>query len=402
MEQLDTKKWLYVIGLDAADTTFPETHNADLIVGGVRHLELLKANGSVAGELMTWKSPLTDTIVDILAFRGKKVVVLATGDPQYYGIGVTLSKHVDINEMEIRPARSAFSLAASRLGWALSEVECLTLHGRPLEMLLPHLQPCAKLFALSHDKTTPKLVAEMLVEHGYREATIHILENMGAKSERHLSTSAQDFDFEDLADLNTLAIEIPNRNHTAFLPRYTSLPDDAFQSDGQLTKQEVRAATLSALKPYRHATLWDVGAGCGSIAIEWMRMDKTMKAIAFEHQAKRIELIKQNRKHLGVPLLKVVEGDALEMIEAYDSPDAIFIGGGITLEGLFEACFEKLKQGGTLVANVVTAESEAKCFELYKAYGGDLTRIAISRAKPVGKFTGWESLMPVTQFRIKK
>ncbi|MCP4379965.1 MAG: precorrin-6y C5,15-methyltransferase (decarboxylating) subunit CbiE [Hyphomicrobiales bacterium] len=372
---------------------------AEVLVGGKRHLAMVPEDGR---ERLTWTTPIGSLIEVIVARRGARVCILATGDPMAYGIGVTLARRVAKEEMIVVPRPSAFSLAAARLTWALSEVDCLTLHGRPLELIHPNVQPDAKLLLLSEDRRTPAKVAELLTERDYGGSVMTVLEHMGGGRERIIEGTAAAWSCDDLADLNTIAVTCVASPDAALLSRSPGLPDSAFHSDGLLTKQEVRAATLAALVPIPGQLLWDVGAGCGSIAIEWMRAAARTRAIAIERRPDRLALIADNAAALGAPTLEVVEGDAPQALRGLLPPDAVFIGGGATADGVFEACWKALRPGGRLVANVVTLEGEQAVLSWRQKVGGALTRIAASRAAPVGPFTGWRPLMPVTTFSVSK
>jgi precorrin-6Y C5,15-methyltransferase (decarboxylating) len=372
---------------------------AEILVGGERHLAMVP-NGTA--ERLTWASPLSQTVDEIKRRRGHKVVVLATGDPMWFGIGVTLARHIAADEMLIIPGISAFTLAASRLCWPLADVECLTLHGRALALMRPAIAPGAKLLLLANDGGTPMAVAKLLVELGYGPSRITVLEHVGAPQERQVTGSAQDWATEKVEDFNTIAVECNAGLHAVAHSRLAGLPDEAFDHDGQLTKQEVRAATLAALAPLPGQLLWDVGAGCGSISIEWLRAGGRMSAIAIERNPTRRDMISRNSLTLGTPALKIVDGEAPAALAGLPAPDAIFIGGGLSGPGLAEACWEALKPGGRLVANVVTVEGEAALFAARARWGGGLTRIAISRADVIGPHLGWRPLMPVTQYATVK
>ena len=321
-------------------------------------------------EKKTWPSPLMDLVHEIIARRGEKICILATGDPMQYGIGVTFAKRIPIEEMVIFPALSAFSLAVARLGWDLSNTQVITLHGRPLEMLIPHLSPGARILALSDNGKTPAHVAALLTQQGYGKSNVTVLEHMGGKDERKSEFLASDFTEQEIQDLNTIAIECPAHPNIIPLTTMPGLPDDAFVHDGQLTKQEIRSTTLSALSPFPGQTLWDVGAGCGSIGIEWMRCSPQNKAIAIESRKDRLDYIQQNRHRLGTPHLQIIEGSAPEKLDGLPAPDAIFIGGGLSGRKVFDTCWEALQTDGRLVANAVTVEGEQILFKLHQEHGG--------------------------------
>jgi precorrin-6B C5,15-methyltransferase / cobalt-precorrin-6B C5,C15-methyltransferase len=397
--------WLTVIGIgEDGIEGLPAIHRAtlaaaELIVGGARHLAML---GPVKAETQSWASPLSQTVEEILKRRNRPVVVLATGDPMHFGIGVTLAKRVAKDEIAIHPHLSAFSLAAARLAWPLADVECLTFHGRPIELLTAAVTPKQKLMILSHDSTTPGLVAARLTALGYGPSRFIVLEHMGGAKERVRETRAQDWGANDVADLNSIAIECVAGAHARILHRGFGLPDEAFHHDGQLTKREIRAAALSALGPLSGELLWDIGAGCGSIAIEWLRHDRGLKAVAIERDPQRAAMIRDNAAALGTPNLQLLEGEAPDVLHDLPTPDAVFIGGGTGRPGVIDAAWGALRSGGRLVAHAVTVESEQALFAGYHALGGDLTRLSIQRAQPIGGLHGWKPMMPVTQWRAVK
>lgn len=397
--------WLRVIGIgeDGLDGLTPTARalvdSAEVLIGGTRHLAMVPDDGRERHE---WPSPLSKLVETILTMRGRPVAVLATGDPMQFGIGATLAKHLPASEMAILPGPSAFSLAAARLAWPLSEVRTLTLHGRPLALLAAALQPGLKLMLLSDGRETPGQVAAYLTGAGFGASTMNVFEHMGGSSERRLDGTAADWPHPPGADFNTIAVALCQPDRPAALGPTPGLDDDLYESDGQLTKREVRAATLSALRPGPGQVLWDVGAGSGSIAIEWMRTDPLAKAVAIESNQERIKTIRLNADALGVPFLRIVEGRVPAALDGLEAPDAIFIGGGITGDGVLDACWSALKPGGKLVANVVTLEGEAALFAAQARLGGQLSRIAVSRAEPVGPYQGWRPLMSVTQWAVTK
>jgi precorrin-6Y C5,15-methyltransferase (decarboxylating) len=399
-------RWLSIVGLgeggwaelSAIGRSLVEA--AELIVGGERHLAMLPDH--VRGQRASWATPLRLTVEEIVGRRGHPVAVLATGDPMHYGVGVTLARAVPIDEMLILPAASAFSLAAARLGWPVADCECLTLHGRPLDRIAGLLSPGARLLLLSHDGSTPGLVAADLTRLGWGPSRLLTLEHMGGPKERTIEATAESWPATAIADLNTLAVECRPALGTLARPRLPGLPDDAFTIDGQLTKREVRAATLAALAPLPGERLWDVGAGCGSIAIEWLRAGRGMQANAIESNAVRCRLIAQNAATLGVPELEIQAGEAPDALRGLPRPDAVFIGGGLGAAGLVERCWEQLRAGGRLVANAVTLDGEVALVARQAELGGSLTRIAIARAEAVGGHLAWRPLMPVTQWAAVK
>lgn len=398
-------RWLSIVGIgeDGLAALSPCARSlideAEVLVGGERHLAMLPPDNR---ERLTWSRPLQKLADSITTRRDRRVCVLATGDPMWFGIGVTLAKHVPTTEMTIVPAPSAFALACARLGWPLSEVETVTLHGRPLELVLPAFYPGARILALSDGAETPGQLAALLCAQGYGGSHMTVLEHMGGSRERRREATAESWNADDVAAFNTVAIDCVAAPGASPRSRLAGLPDDAFEHDGQMTKREVRAATLAALSPIPGQRLWDVGAGCGSVAIEWMRADPRCTAMAVERHAARRDLMARNAVALGVPGLRIVAGEAPEALADLPHPDAVFIGGGLSRPDLLERCWQALASGGRLVANAVTVESEAALLDWYGRQGGNLTRIQISRAEQIGAFSGWRPAMPVTQFAAVK
>ena len=398
-------RWLSIIGigedgyaaLSPAARTLVE--NAELIIGGTRHLAMLPNN---AAKHMSWPSPLYDEVKNLPSYRDKSLCILATGDPFCFGIGRMIAAIIPTDEMTVIPSPSAFSLACARLGWSSQDIDTLTLHGRPAPLLEPAIQPNAKLLILAQNSKTPNEVAEKLIARGYEKSKLTVLERIGGNGERIRSTLAIDWAFNDSNPIHVIAAECIAGQNARHLSRLSVLPDEAFQHDGQITKQEVRAATLAALAPAPGQLLWDIGAGSGSISIEWMRLDRRSRAIAIESKADRLKIIAQNATALGTPELEIIGGRAPEIVKALAKPDAVFIGGGLSNKNIFETCWRALKPGGVLVANVVTVNSEQVLLSLQQAYGGSLTRIAITRISAVGTKSGWRPLMPVTQWRVVK
>ncbi len=396
---MNPSPWLTLVGIgeDGRDGLCLAARGAiaqaSLIVGGRRHLALV---GPVAAETMAWASPMEDTVPIILERRPRPVCVLASGDPFCFGIGAVLARVVDPAEMRCWPQPSAFSLAAARLGWALQDCALLSLCGRPLETLVPALQPGARILVLSADATTPGRVAELLRSSGLGVAVLTLLEAMGGPRERRRTTTAKSFDLAEIDPLNTMAIEIPAGAPCG--PLVPGRPDAVFDHDGQITKQDIRAVTLARLAPRRGEVLWDVGAGSGSVAIEWLLAHPANRAHAVERHPERAARIARNAAALGVPHLAIVAGRAPEALGGLPRPDAVFIGGGATAEGMVDVCRQALGSGGRLVINAVTIETQALLIEQFRQHGGHLSTIALSQADPVGGFHGWRSAMPVTQW----
>jgi precorrin-6Y C5,15-methyltransferase (decarboxylating) len=395
--------WLSIIGLgeDGLEGLTPTARalydQAEVLIGGERIFAMVPEDGR---QRLSWPSPLSALVEKIAARHGQRVCVLATGDPLHYGIGVALARRVPIEEMTIVPAVSAYTLACARLGWNRAEVETLSLHGRPLEPLHASLQPGAKLLLLGTGAETPARVAALLRGRGYGPSRIVVFEHMGGPKERRHQGTAEDWDVPGIAEFNTLAVDCLAGPGAALLPRAPGLPDAAFHHDGQMTKREVRAITLAALAPVPGQLLWDVGAGAGSVAIEWLRSDPRCRAIAIEREPGRIARIAGNAAALGVPGLEIVEGEAPAALEGLQPPDAVFLGGGVRTAGVFETAWAALRPGGRLVANAVTIEGAAALTRWYGDYDGELVGIAISRAGPVGGASALRPMMPVTQLRL--
>ncbi len=399
-----TEKWLSVIGIGEAGVANLSPlaqgfiDRASLIVGGKRHLAMLDSSQPS----MVWESPIESSIESILKYRGTPVCILASGDPLCYGIGVTLLRYISIDQITIIPAPSTFSLACARLGWSLTEVETLSLCGRSPDFLAGILAPNAQLLILSAGADTPQIVADLLTQRGYGDSQITVLEHLGGERERSISDIARSWSKSDVAALNIIAVECqidPSKTPLNCLP---GLPDSAYHHDGQLTKREVRAITLAALAPMPGELLWDVGAGCGSIGIEWLRSHPRCRAIAIEQHSHRLQFIADNMAALGTPHLQLIQGKAPAALPDLPTPDAIFIGGGVTAPGLLDTCWTALRSGGRLVANAVTVESELQLLQWHQQVGGELTRIAIQRTQNIGGFLGWKPLIPVTQLVVVK
>jgi precorrin-6Y C5,15-methyltransferase (decarboxylating) len=373
---------------------------APVVFGGARHLELMSP--LITGEAQAWLSPFERSVEAVLARQGKPTVVLASGDPFFYGVGATLSRHIPAAEMTVIPAPSSFSLAASRLGWPLQETAVLSLHGRPIDLIRPHLHPGRKILALTSDGKGPAELAALLKSSGFGPSELTILEALGGPHEKVSRQTAVDFTLSEINDLNICGIEVKAEAGARILPLSAGLADELFEHDGQITKREIRAVTLSALAPRHGELLWDIGAGSGSIGIEWMLADPSLRAIAIEASAERTARIRRNAANFGVPGLAIVEGEAPVALAGLPAPDAIFIGGGGSDTGVLDAAINQLKSGGRLVANAVTTEMEALLLAEQARRGGSLIRIDIARAAPVGRMSGWRPAMPVTQWSWTK
>ena len=392
--------WLTVVGVgeDGLDGLGGASRvaiaEAAVLIGGRRHLDMvpgLPGQERMGQERLAWPSPFSAD--PVLARRGTPVCVLASGDPMFWGVGATLARLLPDGEMRVLPAPSAASLAAARLGWPLQEVVVLSATGRPLEQVHRHLHQGARLLVLAGGGGDPARLAHLLRESGFGASRLFVLEHMGGARERRLEGIAADWPHAECAGLLVMAVECHGGPGWSGL---AGLPDEAYRHDGQLTKRDVRAVTLAYLAPRPGEVLWDVGAGSGSIGIEWMRSHPSCRALAIEADAARQALIAHNRNALGVPGLHLVAGFAPEALAGLDTPDAVFIGGGLTAEGVLETCWQALRPGGRLVANAVTLQSEALLTAWQARTAGTLTRLSVAHAGPLGRFDVWRTAMPVT------
>jgi len=395
-----TQRWLSLIGIGEDGALTPAARalidDAALIVGGSRHLALI---GATSAARMQWPSPFT--IDAVLARRGEKVVVLASGDPFFYGVGELISRHVAPDEMFCMPSPSAFAFAASRLCWSQQDCALLSLHGRAFERITPHFQPGRRLLVLSWDGTTPALLAEHLTSRGFGESVLHVLENLGGPRELARSARAASFALTDIGSLNTVGVELVAAPGARVIPLTPGLPDEWFEHDGQITKRDIRAVTLSALAPRKGELLWDIGAGSGSIGIEWMLADPANRAIAIEADPARAARIARNASSLGVPDLDIIMARAPEGLAGLALPDAIFVGGGADARVL-DIAWEALPQNGRIVVNAVTLETQSLLAQAFNEHGGDLAHVQIARARAVGCFHALDPAMPVLQWRAVK
>ncbi|WP_249678063.1 precorrin-6y C5,15-methyltransferase (decarboxylating) subunit CbiE [Pseudomonas abieticivorans] len=371
---------------------------AERVFGSPRQLELLPP--CLKAVRLGWPSPFS--VNPVLALRGSPVCVLASGDPMLFGVGATLARQVAAEELQVLPAPSSYSLAAARLGWPLQEVVTLSVVARPVAALSAQLFSGVRLLVLSNDASSPAAIAALLRERGFGPSRMTVLEHLGGSAERRLHGTAQDWADEAIADLNLVAIDCLAAADTPRLSRLAGLPDSAFNHDGQLTKRDVRAITLARLAPQPGELLWDVGAGSGSIGIEWMRAHPSCRALAIESDDGRQQLIEHNRDALGVPGLQLVRGRAPQALEGLERPDAIFIGGGVTRENVLATCWDQLRPGGRLVANAVTLQSELALVQWREQFGGELTRIHIAQAQPLGEFDTWRQALPITLLEAVK
>ena len=402
--QITARITIVGIGEDGLDGLTPKARGligeAEVLVGGKRHLSKVPAGGE---QRIDWDGGFDAVFDQIEKMKDRRVVVLASGDPLHYGVGANIVRRFGADQVNVIPAPGAFSLAAAAMGWPLADVECLTVHGRALEAVNLHLAPGRRLLVLSWDGETPEKLAGLLTARGFGPSRITVLGNLGGDDETRTEGTAENWTGETVPDFNTIAVECVAGDGADVLSRVPGLPDDAFEHDGLITKREVRAATIARLMPLPDQVLWDVGAGSGAVAIEWLRAEPSAKAFAVERDPARAAVIARNAANLGVPALKIVEGEAPEILSVIETvPDAVFVGGGASAAGLLEACWQALSPGGRLVANGVTLEAEQQLLAFRNEYGGDLTRLAVSRAAPIGRLHTFRPLKEVTQLAAVK
>lgn len=378
---------------------YEHAEKAEVFLGGKRHLAMIPS--SFSAEKIEWTKPFCKNFDIVDSFKGKNLCILASGDPMHYGIGATLVQRYGADRFLIFPSPSAFSLATAKLGWKRDTVTTVSLHGRDVNALTVLLQPARKILALTSDGEAIERIAQHLCQKGFGESAFYVLEHLGSKEKEkiHFFPSARlVFSKKRFAPLNLVAIECQTMDR--WYSPLSSLPDDAFIHDGQMTKMNIRAMSLSKLNPHPEALLWDIGGGSGSISIEWMRMGG--RCIIIEKNKKRCEMINQNAKNFGVSNFDLHEEEACSVLKNLDpAPDSIFIGGGLT-PAIFELCAHLLKKGGRLVANTVTVESEAILLMQQEKQGGEIYRIALSRLEKIGPYRGFKALMPVTQYCWEK
>ena len=398
-------KWLTVVGMGEdgweglSNRARLAIKSTDVIVGSTRLLSFLP---KTKAEIHEWPQPFSAVVEQIKPLAGRNTVILATGDPMNFGIVRKLLEFIPFEEMSIIPQVSAFSLAAARMGWSLPDCDCFTIHGRPAANVEAFIQPNARLLILTEDETSVAEVCRRLIARGFEGSKVTVLENMGGANERISNFTADTNPNLDWSPLNVLSVQCIAGAQAKVFSRVAGLPDDAFVHDGQLTKREVRAATLAALAPAPDQVLWDIGAGCGSVSIEWMRVARGCEAIAIEHNEDRLKMIATNADQLGTPRLKIIAGKAPEALDGLRTPDAVFIGGGVGIAGVFETAWEKLKSGGRIVANVVTIEGEMHLYDLQEKHGGELVRMDVSVLSAVGPYRAMKPRMSVVQWKVTK
>ena len=397
--------WLTIIGIgeDGWDGLSATAHNAiqsaQHIIGSTRTLAMLP---TTAAQHHEWPQPFSAVVEQLKPLHGQPTVILATGDPMNYGVARKILTFIPKSEVNIITHLSAFSLAAARMGWSLPDCDCFTIHGRPAANLETYIQPDARLLILTEDETSIAEVCRRLVARGFETSEITVLENIGGPKERITSFIGNAIPQVDWSPLNSVAVHCKASPEAKIWSRLAGLPDDAFTHDGKLTKREVRAATLAALSPTPDQILWDVGAGSGSIGIEWMRSTRGCEAYAIEPLPDRRAMIATNADQLGTPRLHIIAKAAPEAYQGLPRPHAVFIGGGISVHGTFEGAWDALQSGGTMVANVVTIEGEMHLYDLQETFGGELVRVEVSTLTKVGPHRAMKPRMAVTQWRTRK
>lgn len=385
--------WLTIIGIGEdglgglSEASRKALSSAETVFGGERHLAL----ADVGSRGRAWPVPFDPDIV--LSCRGRPTAVLASGDPFWYGAGASLAEKLDGDEWIAHPAPSTFSLAAARLGWRLEATACLGLHAAPFERLVPHLAQDARIICLVRDAAAMGELAKWLTERGWGASLLWTLAALGGPRE-YIDQHRAALFAEDVAG-NLVAVAVLARGGQG-IPRSSGLPDDLFVHDGQITKRPVRAIALSALAPRPGERLWDIGAGSGSISVEWALCGGT--AIAIEAREDRAANIRSNAAAFGLAhRITVVTGQAPDALAALEAADAVFVGGGLD-RAMFDAVWSRLAPGTRLVAHAVTLETEALLGELHQQHGGELMRVEIAHAAPLGRYRSWEAARPVVQW----
>ena len=398
--------WLHIIGMNTSGLASLDKgavsilKEAECIIGNKKHHRLLEI---FPGKKIVWPNPFSTMFPELKKFRHKTVAVIVTGDPLWYSAGVLLSKEWPVEELQFYPQLSAFQLACARMKWNVSEVETLSIHGRPAEQIIPYCSPGNKIVLLTSDRTSPAVIAEILMQKGFGDSILTVLGNMGGQNESLIQGQANFWNdvrnINTIPDFHTLCVDCIPSPISQIIPTGIGLPDTLFHHDGNITKSEVRSITVSCLSPFRNKTLWDLGCGNGSVSVEWLRLSPNGKAFATEIHPERCNNIKENAKNLGAIGLEVHNTRSEAVIDQFPNPDSIFIGGGLEYN-LVKICIDRLRPHGRMVINTITLESEAQLVQLQKEFGGELVKLAISRQSDLGKFSSWNQHLPVTQWRF--
>lgn len=392
--------WLTIVGVseDGPDGLPPASRRAleaaEVVMGPARHLALLPG---LCAERIEWPAPFAEGLAVLQSLRGRRVVTLASGDPFWFGAGSVIARALSREEWRALPGSSTFSLVAARLGWPLERTLCLGLHAAPLSRLRPHLAPGRRAILLLRDGPAVPALARYLSAEGFGESVLTVFEALGGPGERITKAPASALPPDVFSHPVAVALEAAGGG--AVIPRASGIDDAFFETDGQITKRPVRALALSALAPRSGEMLWDIGGGSGSIAIEWLLADPGMEAVSIEARADRAARIRANADRLGADRLRVVEGDAPASLDGLPAPQAVFLGGGLS-EALLTNLTERLAAGTRLVAHAVTLESEAMFIDWSRRLGGDLMRIELAEAAPLGSRRGWTPGRPIVQWRV--
>lgn len=402
MSETFEANWLTIIGLgeDGLDGLSGASRDAleaaEIVMGAARHLALLP---DVAAKAVTWPVPFGDGIPVLMALRGKRVVMLASGDPFWFGAGSVVTRHLSPAEWLALPAVSTFGLAASRLGWPLEQTVTVGLHAAPFARLKPQIFVGQRILATLRDGGAVADLAKWLVDEGFGASTLHVLEALGSDAERIRSTTAAAMTLDNIQHPVSVGIEIAGGG--TVLSQASGRADDLFDNDGQITKRPIRALTLSALAPRPTEHLWDIGGGSGSIGIEWLLAHPTTRATAIEIDPDRADRIRANAASLGVDRLDVITGCAPDALAGLSAPDAVFIGGGISHE-MLQTVWAAMPLGARLVVNAVTLEAEVLLAQWHADKGGEMMRIELAHSQPLGRKRGWKSAFPIVQWSVSK
>lgn len=392
--------WLTIVGLGEdglnglSDASRDALLGGELVMGAARHLAILP---ELSCEVLEWPVPFADGIALLLAQRGRRVVLLASGNPFWFGAGSSVARHLARWEWVALPGPSTFALAAAELGWPLETLACLGLHAAPLSRLRPHLAVGTRALVLLRDGAAAGDLAAYLAGLGFGATRLHVMEALGGPRARVRAVIAAEYALEDVMHPVIVGLEVAGQG--AAVPVASGLPDEMFAHDGQITKRAVRALSLSALAPRAGELLWDIGAGSGSVGIEWLLAHPRMRAIGFEMDPVRAARARENAHALGVDRLAVIEGRVPDVLQGQPLPDAVFIGGGVT-DAVLARLWKMLPHGVRVVANAVTLESEALLMQWHARAGGDLMRLEVSQAAPLGTKRGWRAAYPIVQWRV--
>lgn len=398
-----------VVGIGAdgwvglSDTARAAILQADEVIGSARQLAMLPSEGPTQRVL---PSPLGPFLDELNAADERRLCILASGDPMLHGIGASIARRLgehafDAGRLAVLSHPSALALACARLGWPEADVTVVSTVTTPLSAVNRALQPGRRLIVYVHGQDGAAELARTVTDSGFGPSDFIVLEQLGGPDELVYRSTAAAWGTRDSGPLVAVAIRCVAAADTPLLPVIPGLPDAAYEHDGALTKRHVRAATLAALAPTPGALLWDVGAGSGSIGIEWLRCEPTAHAFAIESRADRSERIARNAAALGVPQLRLVTGEAPQALTDLAAPDAVFVGGGLTDE-VIDTAWDALRAGGRLVANAVTAEGEQLLLGAAGRHRGELVKLSVSQLEPLGRFSAWRPALPIVQWSTRK